>query len=518
MQNRTDYSILLVILTIVTACENVYERQFLIRSSEIEPLNESELAIHTSFADKAPYEIQSYGYCWAISPNPTIEDDTTNYIAPITAGFTGSVKRLSFDVEYYVRAYVVDTRGVSYGNELSILNNYFPPISGTRLSGIGANFFEVQSQIDLRPTQHIVDYGHVWSTNESPTIADDTTSFGKLHVNAGIFSYTSKLRGLSNNQRYYVRGYYFNDQGRSSYGPQIVLNIPDTVLAGQWREEKIPDEGDIPVYYCVLQIDNDIFYFTGNHGENYPYIFYNTTTKTNLTTGETSTLNDFPGELRAFTKGFVIDKKAYVGFGINYPDGPGFNDLWQYNPQTGSWIQRKRLPVFDGHVIATTALDNYGYALVNRRQILELWKYDAATDAWERKLTKIPHSGYPTICNGLIGHDKMLYFQAGDAVAQFDTSDNSLLTIGNLRPFSFFIYNHKLFAITKNYKVYQWDSEHRLWLQKATMPAGRRMEEDGSEIFSTVLIDGMPVTGVYLYPQYGEYIPDYSLWFKYSEK
>ena len=58
--------------------------------------------------------VTARGMCWSTNPNPTVADNTTT---ETTDTFTTTITGLSENTTYYVRAYAVNSDGVSYGNE-----------------------------------------------------------------------------------------------------------------------------------------------------------------------------------------------------------------------------------------------------------------------------------------------------------------------------------------------------------------------------------------------------------------
>ncbi|MES2849154.1 MAG: kelch repeat-containing protein [Bacteroidota bacterium] len=49
----------------------------------------------------------------------------------------------------------------------------------------------------------------------------------------------------------------------------------------------------------------------------------------------------FPGEARAYAKGFVLEGRPYIGFGGLVNSSAGFSDLWDYLPATNTWVQQQ---------------------------------------------------------------------------------------------------------------------------------------------------------------------------------
>ncbi|NMC34734.1 MAG: hypothetical protein GYA36_20105, partial [Veillonellaceae bacterium] len=61
--------------------------------------------------------ITAQGLCWSTSTSPTISDS-------ITTSFEASLKNLTANTVYYVRAYVTNEAGTAYGNEVSFNSGY----------------------------------------------------------------------------------------------------------------------------------------------------------------------------------------------------------------------------------------------------------------------------------------------------------------------------------------------------------------------------------------------------------
>lgn len=74
----------------------------------------------------------SRGVCWSTSHNPTIADNHTSDGAG-TGSFTSTITGLTTGTTYYVRAYVTNSIGTGYGNEVSFeYNDYLPLTVGAK--------------------------------------------------------------------------------------------------------------------------------------------------------------------------------------------------------------------------------------------------------------------------------------------------------------------------------------------------------------------------------------------------
>lgn len=66
-------------------------------------------------------QITSYGHCWSLSKNPTVNDSKTDLGSTTELGeFTSSISALTVGTTYYVRAYATNNIGTSYSQEIAV--------------------------------------------------------------------------------------------------------------------------------------------------------------------------------------------------------------------------------------------------------------------------------------------------------------------------------------------------------------------------------------------------------------
>ena len=64
--------------------------------------------------------ITQYGHCWSLSPEPTIDDDLFNLGTTDTIGiFISNLHDLASYTTYYVRAYAINSEGITYGEDIT---------------------------------------------------------------------------------------------------------------------------------------------------------------------------------------------------------------------------------------------------------------------------------------------------------------------------------------------------------------------------------------------------------------
>ena len=178
--------------------------------------------------------ITGYGLCWNTSPNPTVANQYTvtgtNNIP--TGPFYGYLQNLLPNTTYYVRAYVITSAGVSYGNQIvyTTFNPAVPtvttdPISGTP-NGVANSGGNVTNDGGAAVTQK----GLCWSTSPNPTIANDLSING-----GGLGTFTGIANGLLPNTTYYLRAYATNIAG-TGYGNQVTFTTSPNLSIGSFHQ------------------------------------------------------------------------------------------------------------------------------------------------------------------------------------------------------------------------------------------------------------------------------------------
>ena len=159
--------------------------------------------------------VTSRGICWSTSQNPTTSDEhTTNGTG--TGSFSSNVTGLTPNTTYYVRAYAVNSKGTSYGEQktFTTLNLTTPTVTTNSVTGITQTTATCGGNVTANGGLDVTSRGICWSTSQNPTTSNEHTTNG-----AGTGSFTSNITGLTPNTTYYVRAYAVNSKG-TSYGEQ----------------------------------------------------------------------------------------------------------------------------------------------------------------------------------------------------------------------------------------------------------------------------------------------------------
>jgi photosystem II stability/assembly factor-like uncharacterized protein len=157
------------------------------------------------------------GVCWSKTSNPTITDQTTDD-GNSTGLFTSSLTALQSNTVYYLRAYATNSKGTSYGNEISFKtteSGSLATITTVSISAIGKNSATSGGNITSAGSSQVTSRGICWNINTNPTTVNSKTVDG-----SGTGSFSSSLTSLNPNTKYYVRAYAISSAG-TAYGDEL---------------------------------------------------------------------------------------------------------------------------------------------------------------------------------------------------------------------------------------------------------------------------------------------------------
>ena len=176
--------------------------------------------------------ILARGVVWSTSQNPTVALATKTMDGTTEGNFTSTLTGLNLGTTYFVRAYVTNALGTSYGNTITVRPAALPTITTTAVTSIDYKSATCGGESITNGGSVIIEKGIVWDTNPNPTTALTTkTSDGN---NSNNFS--SSITNLTYNTTYYVRAYARNQIG-TAYGQELVfttrtLQIDDAYQGG----------------------------------------------------------------------------------------------------------------------------------------------------------------------------------------------------------------------------------------------------------------------------------------------
>ncbi len=248
--------------------------------------------------------IVSRGVCWSTSPNPTIDDFSTDEGSGY-GEYTSNLTGLLPETEYFYRAYTSNSHNTVYGEEYSFTTmSATPPVLSTtiadNITGSSATSGGEITYSSLQVTQR----GVCWSTDPNPVITDTYTNDG-----SGIGVFSSEIYGLEPLTTYYYRAYAANDVG-IGYGDEMTFETP---MLG---------EGTIGNPYRISSLDALVFVSSDSTFWDKHYI-----QTADINAASTSSLNNGTGfspignDIVNFTgtydgQEYIIDS-LYIEFGYN---------------------------------------------------------------------------------------------------------------------------------------------------------------------------------------------------------
>ena len=117
----------------VTTINNGYpfiRAQYSTPTSSVISISDNSATCGGNVFNNGSKEVTERGVCWSTSQNPTIADSKTSD-GTTTGAFTSNITGLSASTTYYVRAYVTNNVGTSYGDEETFTTDAATPVELT---------------------------------------------------------------------------------------------------------------------------------------------------------------------------------------------------------------------------------------------------------------------------------------------------------------------------------------------------------------------------------------------------
>ena len=167
-------------------------------------------------------EVTAYGFCWSESENPTIADaHTTLGDTKDAKAFECTATGLKNSTRYCFRAYAENKVGISYSEtNLVVTTKGAPRLPEVEMSSSYDSETNTFYATLVSAGNSIVSTcGHVWSTDDTPSIDKDSFTALEGPVEEGT-EFSSTLKNLKSNTKYYICAYATNEVG-TSYSTDI---------------------------------------------------------------------------------------------------------------------------------------------------------------------------------------------------------------------------------------------------------------------------------------------------------
>jgi hypothetical protein len=211
-----------LIASLLSSCEEYAQLNLIFTGKAAEPTDRS-VQVEGIITDIRE-SIINHGHCWSKSPQPTI-NDFTEELGPRTT--TGTFVSLISDLEpktlYFIRAYIVSAKEITYGAQISVqtkenglkgfqaITDGLSNLKTTSATAIG----RLSTGVNISLTQH----GHIWDTQATPTLNNNQgiKELGSLTLNTSK-EFGSTIEGLLPNTRYYYRAFAVESNSTIHYG------------------------------------------------------------------------------------------------------------------------------------------------------------------------------------------------------------------------------------------------------------------------------------------------------------
>jgi hypothetical protein len=203
-----------------------------ITTSELKEITSLSAKSGGVIVDDENLEITEKGVCWNTTGNPIISDQKTSDGEGIS-DFVSNISDLNISTTYYVKAYVVNQVGVSYGNELEFTTNDGTPIIYiSQVLDITASTANINVQVLDSGSLEIIEKGVCWNTNGDPSLNDSVVNVESL------LEQLVHIENLMSNTTYYVKAFLKNELGvifSSEYSFTTLDKVSSVVLSGYWN-------------------------------------------------------------------------------------------------------------------------------------------------------------------------------------------------------------------------------------------------------------------------------------------
>jgi pectinesterase len=163
--------------------------------------------------------VTARGVCWSTSSPATLGASNYTTDGTGTGSFTSSVTGLTAGTPYYIRSYATNSKGTSYGSEITITTYAAvvkPTVTTNTVTSIAVHTALSGGAVSDWGGATITAKGLCWSTSANPTLTNSFTNDG-----TDITAFTRSMSGLNAATLYHVRAYATNSAGTGYGGDSI---------------------------------------------------------------------------------------------------------------------------------------------------------------------------------------------------------------------------------------------------------------------------------------------------------
>ncbi|MDA9001694.1 carboxypeptidase regulatory-like domain-containing protein, partial [Flavobacteriaceae bacterium] len=279
-----------------------------------------------TIVDNGGQALTSYGFVYAKTQNPTLDNSKITVGEDSTGGYSGEVTGLETLTKYYYRAYATNPAGTAYGTELSLTTlDGLAEVQTTEIKDITSGNAKAVGKIISDGGEEIKEYGFVYSIEESPTIESNKVTVTENTDNV----FEGSLSNLTRLTKYYVRAFVTNSAG-TAYGSELSLTTLDGLPKVTTVEVK---DIEVNSAKAVGKIDSD----GGEEIKEYGFVYSieeSPTIESNKVLVTENTDNVFEGSLSNLTR----LTKYYVRAFVTNMAGTAYGDELNFTSKDGPYF------------------------------------------------------------------------------------------------------------------------------------------------------------------------------------
>ena len=162
------------------------------------------------------------GFAYGIAHNPTIDNNKVTSSGEGTGDFFATASELEEGKTYYIRAYVTNSKGTVYGEEVAMdYTAGMPEVKTLEVTNknIGAGTATFKGSISSLGDLGYTERGFVYATVHNPTIGDTKA----IAEGSGTGEFSATATQLEEGKVYYIRAYATNSKS-TVYGEEIEMD------------------------------------------------------------------------------------------------------------------------------------------------------------------------------------------------------------------------------------------------------------------------------------------------------
>lgn len=225
------WCLLLIVITITLSCKKEDDSTKIpkLKTLDVTNIGQTEASSGGELIARGETALVSWGVCWSIYDEPTIDDSITDEELTAQGTFISILENLSPNTHYYVRAYAKNSNGTGYGNTLSFVTledetTYADCGTVTDVDGNTYNTVQIGDQCWMKENLKVSTYrnGEAITTNLSNSQWENSTT--------GVYSI---YNGLTQNDEIYGKLYNWSAVADSRGLCPTGWHVP---TATEWNE------------------------------------------------------------------------------------------------------------------------------------------------------------------------------------------------------------------------------------------------------------------------------------------